>query len=78
MQEAANPKANALEGEKIDSKESPKSKEFIAKHKKSEKKYEDDEEDGHNKTFKGFAGKDMKQAPIATVQTTYLTVIRVL
>jgi hypothetical protein len=62
LQEAANPKANALEGEKIDSKESPKSKEFIAKHKKSEKKYEDDEEDGHNKTFKA-AGKDMKQAP---------------
>jgi len=62
LQEAANPKANALEGEKIDSKESPKSKEFIAKHKKSEKKYEDDEEDGHKKTFKA-GGKDMKQAP---------------
>ena len=45
-------KSNATPPEAIDSKESPKSKEFIAKHKKSEKKYEDDEEDGHDKTFK--------------------------
>lgn len=52
----------ATDAEEIDSKESPMSKEFIAKHKKSDKKIEDAEEDGHDKTFKA-GGKDMKQAP---------------
>jgi hypothetical protein len=48
--------ADTAEGEAIDSKESPKSKEFIAKHKKSDKKIEDNEEDGHDKTFKAAKG----------------------
>ena len=52
----------ATDPEEIDSKESPKSKEFIDQHKKSDKKIEDNEEDGHDKTFKA-GGKDMKQAP---------------
>lgn len=51
----------ATEPEEMDSKESPKSKEFIDQHKKSDKKIENDEEDGHDKTFKA-GGKDMKQA----------------
>jgi len=45
-------KSNATKPEGIMDKESPKSKEFADAHKKSEKKYEDDEEDGHDKTFK--------------------------
>lgn len=53
---------DATAPEEIDSKESPKSKEFIDQHKKSDKKIEDDEEDGHDKTFKA-GGKEMKQAP---------------
>lgn len=48
--------SNATKPEEIDSKESPKSKEFIAKHKKSDKKIEDNEEDGHDKTFKAQGG----------------------
>jgi len=43
-------------GEEIDSKDSPKSKEFTAAHKKSDKKIEDNEEDGHDKTFKAQGG----------------------
>lgn len=53
---------DATAPEEIDSKESPKSKEFIAKHKKSDKDIEDAEEKGHDVTFKA-GGKDMKQAP---------------
>jgi hypothetical protein len=45
-------KSNATKPEGIMDKESPKSKEFADAHAKSEKKYEDDEEDGHDKTFK--------------------------
>lgn len=45
-------KSNATKPEGIMDKESPKSKEFANAHKKSEKKYEDDEEDGHDITFK--------------------------
>ena len=45
-------KSNATPPEAIDSKDSPKSKEFTNAHKKSDKKIEDDEEDGHDKTFK--------------------------
>ena len=48
--------SNATKPEGIDDKESPKSKEFIAKHKKSDKKIEDNEEDGHDKTFKAQGG----------------------
>lgn len=62
LEEAVNPKKGATSPEEIDSKESPKSKEFIAKHKQSDKKIEDNEEDGHDKTFKA-GGKAMKQAP---------------
>ena len=60
--EAADPKKGALAGEKYDDHSSEHDKKVIAMHKKSEKKYEDDEEDGHTKTFKA-GGKDMKQAP---------------
>ena len=52
--------SNATKPEEIDSKESPKSKEFIAKHKKSDKKIEDNEEDGHDKTFKAQGGTSAK------------------
>lgn len=46
-------KSNATKPEEIDSKDSPKAKEFTSKHKgKSDKKIEDNEEDGHDKTFK--------------------------
>lgn len=62
LEEAVNPKKGATAPEEIDSKESPKSKEFIDQHKKSDKKIEDAEEDGHDKTFKA-GGKAMKQAP---------------
>jgi hypothetical protein len=54
-------KAKPEEGEKIDDKESPKSKEFAKAHDKSDKKIENDEEDGHKKTF--AAGKATKPAP---------------
>lgn len=47
-------------GEEIDSKDSPKSKEFTAAHKKSDKKIEDNEEDGHDKTFKAQGGTKPK------------------
>ena len=60
--EAIDPKKGALAGEKYDDHSSEHDKKVIAMHKKSEKKYEDDEEDGHTKTFKA-GGKDMKQAP---------------
>jgi hypothetical protein len=62
LEEAVNQKKGAVPPEEIDSKESPRAKEFIAKHKQSDKKIENDEEDGHEKTFKA-GGKDMKQAP---------------
>jgi len=45
-------KSNATKPEGIMDKESPKSKEFANAHAKSDKKIEDDEEDGHDKTFK--------------------------
>jgi flagellum-specific peptidoglycan hydrolase FlgJ len=61
LEEAVNQKKDAAAPEAIDSKESPKSKEFIAKHKKSDKKIEDSEEEGHDVTFKA-GGKTMKQA----------------
>ena len=60
--EAADPKKGALAGEKYDDHSSDHDKKVIGMHKKSDKKYEDDEEDGHTKTFKA-GGKDMKQAP---------------
>ena len=60
--EAADPKKGALAGEKYDDHSSEHDKKVIAMHKKSDKKYEDDEEDGHTKTFKA-GGKDMKQSP---------------
>ena len=47
-------------GEEIDSKDSPKAKEFTAAHKKSDKKIEDNEEDGHDKTFKAQGGTTPK------------------
>jgi hypothetical protein len=54
-------KSNATKPEEIDSKDSPKAKEFTSAHKgKSEKKYEDDEEDGHTKTFKAQGGTKPK------------------
>ena len=62
MSEAANPKKGALAGEKYDDHSSKHDKEVISKHKKSEKKYEDDEEDGHTKTF-AAAKAVKKQAP---------------
>mgnify|MGYP001027062822 CR=1 FL=1 len=61
IEEAANPKKDAVAPEEIDSKESPKSKEFIAKHKQSDKKIEDGEEEGHDMATK--AGQVTKQAP---------------
>ena len=61
IEEAKDPKKGATAPEEIDSKESPKSKEFIAKHKQSDKKIEDAEEEGHDVTFKA-GGKTMKQA----------------
>ena len=53
-------KSNATKPEGIMDKESPKSKEFADAHAKSEKKYEDDEEDGHTKTFKAQGGTKPK------------------
>ena len=61
IEEAKDPKKGATAPEEIDSKESPKSKEFIAKHKQSDKKIEDAEEEGRDVTFKA-GGKTMKQA----------------
>lgn len=61
LEEAVNPKKGATAPEEIDSKESPKSKEFIAKHKQSDKKIEDGEEEGHEMATK--AGRVTKQAP---------------
>lgn len=64
LEEAANPKKGATPPEAMDSKESPKSKEFAKAHDKSEKKYEDDEEDGHDKTFAAArAGKEAPKRP---------------
>lgn len=62
LTEAANPKKDATPPEGLTDKESPKSKEFAKAHDKSEKKYEDDEEDGHKKTFDA-ASKGTKPAP---------------
>lgn len=61
LEEAIDQKKGATAPEAIDSKESPKSKEFIAKHKKSDKKIEDGEEEGHATVFNA-GGKTMKQA----------------
>jgi len=61
IEEAASHTKDALAPEEIDSKESPKSKEFIAKHKQSDKKIEDGEEKGHDMATK--AGQVTKQAP---------------
>ena len=62
MAEAADPKKGALAGEKYDDHSSKHDKEVISKHKKSDKKYEADEEDGHTKTF-AAAKAVKKQAP---------------
>ena len=60
--EPKNRKANATEPEGIMDKESPKSKEFADKHKKSDKDYEDMPKDAAEKTTK--AGQGVKsQAP---------------
>ncbi|WJE87971.1 hypothetical protein YFHUAIHA_CDS0098 [Phage C48C1] len=62
MQEAIDPKKGATAPEKHDDHSSNHDKEVIAKHKKSDKKVEDQEEKSHDTVFKA-AGKDMKQAP---------------
>jgi hypothetical protein len=62
ISEAANPKKGALSPEKNDDHSSKHDKEVIAKHKKSDKKIEDNEEDGHTKTF-AAAKAVKKQAP---------------
>lgn len=62
LTEAANPKAGATPPEGLTDKESPKSKEFAKAHDKSDKKIEDNEEDGHKKTFDA-ASKGTKPAP---------------
>jgi hypothetical protein len=55
-------KKGALAPEKYDDHSSKHDKEVIAKHKKSDKKIEDNEEDGHTKTF-AAAKAVKKQAP---------------
>jgi hypothetical protein len=56
--------AGAAKGEEIDSKESPKSKEFIDAHKKSDKKIEDNYDDAVDKTTKaGKGGPSPKKRP---------------
>lgn len=60
--EAVDPKKDSAAGEKYDDHSSEHDKKVIAQHKKSDKKIEDNEEDGHDKTFKA-GGKDMKQSP---------------
>jgi hypothetical protein len=62
ISEAANPKKGAIAPEKYDDHSSKHDKEVIAKHKKSDKKIEDNEEDGHTKTF-AAAKAVKKQAP---------------
>ena len=59
---ADNHKKGALPPEKYDDHSSKHDKEVIAKHKKSDKKIEDNEEDGHTKTF-AAAKAVKKQAP---------------
>lgn len=59
--EAMDAKKGATAPEKYDDHSSEHDKEVIKTHKKSDKKIEDDEEDGHTKTFKA-GGKDMKQS----------------
>ena len=56
------PKKIAADGEKYDDHSSEHDKAVIKMHKKSDKKIEDQEEEGHDVTFKA-GGKDMKQAP---------------
>ena len=56
------PKKIAADGEKYDDHSSENDKKFIAMHKKSDKKIEDAEEEGHDVTFKA-GGKTMKQSP---------------
>lgn len=66
IQEASEPKnrkANATEPEGIMDKESPKSKEFADKHKKSQKEYEDMPKDAAEKTTK--AGQGVKSQAAA-------------
>ena len=60
--EAIDPKKGATAPEKYDDHSSEHDKEVIKKHKKSDKKIEDQEEEGHDVTFKA-GGKDMKQSP---------------
>ena len=60
--ETANHKKGALAPEKYDGHSSKHDKDVIAKHKKSDKKIEDNEEDGHTKTF-AAAKAVKKQAP---------------
>ena len=61
LEEAIDQKKGATAPEAIDSKESPKSKEFIAKHKKSDKKIENLAKNSRDTTFKSD-GDSMKQA----------------
>lgn len=56
------PKKIAADGEKYDDHSSEHDKKVIDMHKKSDKKIEDQEEEGHDVTFKA-GGKDMKQSP---------------
>jgi hypothetical protein len=60
--EAIDPKKGATAPEKYDDHSSEHDKKVIAMHKKSDKKIEDQEEEGHDVTFKA-GGKDMKQSP---------------
>jgi hypothetical protein len=60
--EAIDPKKGATAPEKYDDHSSEHDKKVIAMHKKSDKKIEDQEEEGHAVTFKA-GGKDMKQSP---------------
>jgi len=60
--ESIDPKKGATAPEKYDDHSSEHDKEVIKKHKKSDKKIEDQEEESHDVTFKA-GGKDMKQSP---------------
>ena len=62
--------SNATKPEGIADKESPKSKEFMDAHKKSDKKIEDNEEDGHDKTFKAQGGTKPKSGKRAQDNAT--------
>ena len=61
LEEAKDPKKGATAPEKHDSTASPKTKEVIAKHSKSDDELEDEEEESREITFKA-GGKSMKKA----------------